>query len=310
MYSAKISASGETQESLIACLALEGFFGFVVDVPFQELNLSIGTFSEDLAQPRTITFFSNRWYSSQDLSLLEEKLRDLLVLDENSSIRCFQISGGANEVAHLTDFPVTRYGRLVHRVSWMPTDLRQGEAELVLDPGLAFGSGLHETTKLCLSLLSELTASEMNTGCVLDVGTGSGILAIASVILGAGRAVALDVDEQALEVAELNASKNGMLAKMEFIQHDILLPPPAEFPVNPNSADMTFANLSREVFAGGVSHIAELTRDGGFIVATGFLESDSTELMKFIDERENSLLLREVRSINDWVALVYERTVT
>tara|TARA_Y100000814_G_scaffold177260_1_gene129563 strand:+ start:69 stop:647 length:579 start_codon:yes stop_codon:yes gene_type:complete len=192
----------------------------------------------------------------------------------------------------------------------MPTDLRQGEAELVLDPGLAFGSGLHETTKLCLSLLSELTASEMNPGCVLDVGTGSGILAIASVILGAGRAVALDVDEQALEVAELNASKNGMLAKMEFVQHDILLPPPAEFPVNPNSADMTFANLSREVFAGGVSHIAELTRDGGFIVATGFLESDSTELMKFIDERENSLLLREVRSINDWVALVYERTVT
>ena len=310
MYSAKISASGETQESLIACLALEGFFGFVVDVPFQELNLSIGTFREDLAQPRTITFFSNRWYSSHDLSLLEEKLRDLLVLDENSSIRCFQISGGANEVAHLTDFPVTRYGRLVHRVSWMPTDLRQGEAELVLDPGLAFGSGLHETTKLCLSLLSELTASEMNTGCVLDVGTGSGILAIASVILGAGRAVALDVDEQALEVAELNASKNGMLAKMEFVQHDILLPPPAEFPVNPNSADMTFANLSREEFAGGVSHIAELTRDGGFIVATGFLESDSTELMKFIDERENSLLLREVRSINDWVALVYERTVT
>ena len=310
MYSAKISASGETQESLIACLALEGFFGFVVDVPFQELNLSIGTFSEDLAQPRTITFFSNRWYSSQDLSLLEEKLRDLLVLDENSSIRCFQISGGANEVAHLTDFPATRYGRLVHRVSWMPTDLRQGEAELVLDPGLAFGSGLHETTKLCLSLLSELTTSEMNPRCVLDVGTGSGIIAIASVILGAGRAVALDVDEQALEVAELNASKNGMLAKMEFVQHDILLPPPAEFPVNPNSADMTFANLSREVFAGGVSHIAELTRDGGFIVATGFLESDSTELMKFIDERENSLLLREVRSINDWVALVYERTVT
>lgn len=310
MYSAEISSSGETQESLIACLALEGFFGFVVDVPFQELNLSIGTFSEDLAQPRTITFFSNRWYSSQDLSLLEGKLRDLSVLDENSSIRCFQISGGANEVAHFTDFPVTRYGRLVHRVSWMPTDLRQGEAELVLDPGLAFGSGLHETTKLCLSLLSELTTSEMNPRCVLDVGTGSGIIAIASVILGAGRAVALDVDEEALEVAKLNAAKNGMLAKMEFVQHDILLPPPAEFPVNLNSADMTFANLSREVFAGGVSHIAELTQHGGFIVATGFLESDSSELMKFIDERENSLLLREVRSINDWVALVYERIVT
>ena len=310
MYSAKISISGEKQESLIACLALEGFFGFVVDVPFQELNLSIGTFSEDLAQPRTITFFSNRWYSSQDLSLLEGKLRDLSVLDENSSISCFQISGGANEVARFTDFPVTRYGRLVHRVSWMPTDLRQGEAELVLDPGLAFGSGLHETTKLCLSVLSELTNSEMSPGCVLDVGTGSGIIAIASVILGAGRAVAVDVDEQALDVAKLNASKNGMLAKMEFVQHDILLPPPAEFPVNPNSADMTFANLSREVFAGGVSHIAELTQDGGFIVATGFLESDSSELMKFIDERENSLLLREVRSINDWVALVYERIVT
>ena len=70
MYSAKILASGDTEESLIACLALEGFFGFVVDVPFQEVNLSMGTFSEDLAQPRTITFFSNRWYSSEDLILL------------------------------------------------------------------------------------------------------------------------------------------------------------------------------------------------------------------------------------------------
>lgn len=309
MYSAKILTSAEMQESLMACLALEGFFGFVVDVPFREANLSTGTHIEDSAQTRTITFFSDRWYSSQALSFLQTKLRGLLILDENSSIECFQVVTEANETAHLIDFPVTRYGRLVHRASGIPIELAEGEVELILDPGLAFGSGLHETTQLCLSILSRLMTSETGPECVLDVGTGSGIVAIASVILGAGRAVALDVDEQALNVAMFNATQNKILNKMEFVKHDILLPPDLKFPIGVNSADITFANLSHEVFAGGISHITELTREGGFIVGTGFLESGVNELKKLIRRRENRLLLKEVHSINDWVALVYERTI-
>ena len=107
MYSAKISTSVEAEESLLACLASEGFFGFVVDIPFHEANLSTGTHREDIDQARTITFFSDRWYSSQDLLFLQAKISDLLVSDKGLSIECFQAAGEADAGAHLTNFPVT-----------------------------------------------------------------------------------------------------------------------------------------------------------------------------------------------------------
>lgn len=85
------------------------------------------------------------------------------------------------------------------------------ELGLELDPGGVFGSGLHPTTQLCLERLLELPPA----ACILDVGTGTGILALAALQLGVERAVLLDLDPRALEVAALNAARNGLSERVE-----------------------------------------------------------------------------------------------
>ena len=100
-------------------------------------------------------------------------------------------------------------GRVRIRPSWIQAAPPPGSVEVVLDPGMAFGTGSHQTTSLCLAALSELLATRPGAA-VLDVGTGSGLLAIAASKLGAGRVAANDVDPVAVDVARENAARNGV----------------------------------------------------------------------------------------------------
>ncbi|MFP6639369.1 MAG: 50S ribosomal protein L11 methyltransferase, partial [Myxococcota bacterium] len=105
---------------------------------------------------------------------------------------------------------------LLIRPRWVSAPLRPGQAEVVIDPGQAFGTGRHESTLLALQSLDELagTAAEMNR--VLDVGTGSGILALAALRRGAGHAVGFDIDRRAVEEAVLNAAANDLEERVKF----------------------------------------------------------------------------------------------
>lgn len=105
-------------------------------------------------------------------------------------------------------FPVLRVGRrLVLRPSWRRYRTQPGDVVIRLDPGRAFGTGHHETTRLCLEALEERLAPG-NT--VLDVGTGSGILSVAAALLGAARVDAVDIDPAAVQVTAANAARNGV----------------------------------------------------------------------------------------------------
>jgi ribosomal protein L11 methyltransferase len=106
------------------------------------------------------------------------------------------------------DFRPLDVGRVRVRPSWIDEAPPPGAVEVVLDPGMAFGTGSHPTTSLCLAALSELLESRAGAS-VLDVGTGSGLLAIAAWKLGAGRVLANDNDPRAVEVARENAARNG-----------------------------------------------------------------------------------------------------
>src|SRR6185369_4716521 len=99
-------------------------------------------------------------------------------------------------------------GRVRVRPSWIDAPPPPGAVEVVLDPGMAFGTGSHPTTALCLAGLSDLLAGRAGAS-VLDVGTGSGLLAIAARKLGAGRVAGNDEDPIAVEVARENAERNG-----------------------------------------------------------------------------------------------------
>jgi ribosomal protein L11 methyltransferase len=160
-----------------------------------------------------------------------------------------------------------RMGRLSIVPSWL--DAPKG-ADLVirLDPGMAFGTGLHPTTRACLELLQ--TVQPMPTA-MLDVGTGSGILALAALRLGASRAVGYDTDQLAVEASTANAQANDLGDRFR-AQHGTLPELAA------GSFPLVVANLVAAVLVELAPRLATHTAPGGTLIASGIIESRSDEV--------------------------------
>lgn len=179
------------------------------------------------------------------------------------------------ERAWLDTFQPMSFGRRTWIVPWnheLPEAAQAADAAIVrLDPGLAFGSGTHPTTALCLRWLDQLADEGKLAGqTVLDFGCGSGILAIAALLLGAERAVGTDIDPQALEASRDNANRNGI--------------DPACFPLYlpqdlPNEqADVVVANILAGPLVQLAPQITGLVRPGGRLALSGILAEQADEV--------------------------------
>lgn len=143
----------------------------------------------------------------------------------------------------------------------------ESAVNVMLDPGLAFGTGTHPTTSMCLEYLD---ASELKDKTVIDYGCGSGILAIAALKLGAERVVGIDIDPQAIEASTENAKRNNVSDKLElFLTED----QPKEL-----SADVLVANILAGPLRELAPLIAVLVKKGGKLALSGLLESQAEEL--------------------------------
>jgi len=168
------------------------------------------------------------------------------------------------ERAWMDDFKPMQFGqRLWICPSW--AEPPQPEAVVLrLDPGLAFGTGTHPTTALCLQWLDQQPLA----GCtVLDYGCGSGILAIAALLLGADKAIAVDNDPQALIATRDNAERNGIDPE----RLAICLPEAIDQYMTPASADVTLANILAGPLQQLAPELTRLTRSGGWVVLSGIL---------------------------------------
>ncbi|WP_411728164.1 50S ribosomal protein L11 methyltransferase [Methyloglobulus sp.] len=174
-----------------------------------------------------------------------------------------------------------------------PTGQEQREENtvcLILDPGLAFGTGTHPTTALCLEWL----ASHDVTGkTVIDYGCGSGILAIAALLLGARMAYAVDIDPQAITAAEDNAVKNN-------VQDKIICCLPEQFKATNVKADVVLANILAKPLIDMVGQIAGLVISKGQLVLSGILAEQADSV---IDAYQPFLLLNKPVQQDDWVRL-------
>ena len=192
--------------------------------------------------------------------------------------------------------PVLHVGEcLVIKPSWRQYVESPGEVVLEIDPGQAFGAGLHPTTQLCLRALEQRLKPGMR---VLDLGTGTGILAITAAKLDAGNVLAVDVDAKAVAAARANARCNGVTDTVH-VRHGSLED------IEP-AYDLILANLLTHIIVemaeeGLASHV----RPGGAIVGSGILEEQLAEVAPALEDHGLSVV--EVMQQDDWIAVIAER---
>ncbi len=158
-------------------------------------------------------------------------------------------------------YDIERVGRIVIRPAWREYAARAGEAVVALDPGMAFGTGQHSTTRMCLAALQE----RLRPGDrVLDLGTGSGILALAAAALGARHCLALDIEEQAIAAARANVALNG--AQNVEVRMGSL-----EAATDQAAFDLVLANINAATVTALAGELAAVLERGGLIVAGGII---------------------------------------
>lgn len=193
-------------------------------------------------------------------------------------------------------FHVLRIGQgVVIKPSWLTYSPAPGDVVVELDPGMAFGTGLHLSTRLCLQALEGLIGPGMR---VLDLGTGSGILAIVAALMGAGQVVALDVDELAVKVATANTATNGVAERVQVELGSI-----ERLPSNAAPFELMLVNIEVQVILELVSQGLLLRlASGGWFVGSGILENQADDVLAAL--AEEGLCDIQVRQERDWVAVV------
>jgi len=183
---------------------------------------------------------------------------------------------------------------VVVKPSWEEYTAKDGEIVVELDPGMAFGTGTHETTRMCAQLLEAYIKEGDH---VLDVGCGSGILSIIAAKLGASRVGAVDTDEVAVRVTKENCSVNGV-DRCVSVYRGVLSDLPTA------KADVIVANIIADVIIGLSGVVGGYLRKGGILIVSGIIRERRQEVAEAYESRGFDLVRTE--EMGEWVAMVWQ----
>lgn len=186
--------------------------------------------------------------------------------------------------------PFSMGDTLVVKPSWEPYAPQEGEKVMELDPGMAFGTGSHETTALCVELMDAYPCE----GSFLDIGTGSGILSIAAGLLGAKEVWAVDIDPVAVEVARDNVKRNGLEDVVTVRQGDLTQGLNQVF-------DMAVANILADVILMLLEPLKNHLKKNGILLCSGIIEGREQDVLDGLAAAGYMVL--ETRRKGDWVAI-------
>ncbi len=197
-------------------------------------------------------------------------------------------------------YHVTSIGqRLVIRPSWREYTPKEHEVMLTLDPGMAFGTGIHPTTRMCLERVEQLTKPGMR---VFDVGTGSGILALAAAKLGASSVYAIDNSTVAAESASANVALNNL---SDHVQVVLGVLDETEASKRAGQYDLVLANIIAHIIGSIAPQLAQVLAPHGLLVVSGIIEARRQDAEGPL--LEQGLELVEEMHIDDWLALTYRK---
>ncbi len=257
--------------------------------------------SGELAPPTSVTV---RTYIPLDATvrsrreMIDVGVRLISLLQPMGELKEREMEEDEWETAWKSHFTLLRVGkRLVIKPTWQEYIATGGEEVVELDPGMAFGTGHHPTTRMCLEELERRILPGMR---VLDLGTGSAILAIAAAKLGAAEIVALDIASEVLPVARANVGSNRVAQKVRVLGGTL-----PHQQVKRAGFDLVVANITAHAIATLANSIAEVLIPSGVLVASGILVEHQAEVEAALSNEPLEMVER--RYDNDWALLVARR---
>lgn len=252
---------------------------------------------DDIGAPRTWTAHFESAQSRDHAASALSAQADILPLD----VEATDVEDEDWARRTQADLPAVRVGRVVVAPPWdmvaagaRQPQLAVPDVTVEIEPSRGFGTGHHQSTRLCLALLQ---ARDLKQRTVIDVGTGSGVLAIVAAKLGAEFVSAIDVDPDAVENARENVARNGVGAVVEVHVGDV-----TDSTLAP--ADIVTANLTGTLLARHAASLSALVRPGGSLIAAGFTVDEKGLVMEAFSE---GFAPSESAEEDDWWAFVFAR---
>ncbi|WFD11580.1 50S ribosomal protein L11 methyltransferase [Tepidibacter hydrothermalis] len=185
--------------------------------------------------------------------------------------------------------------KIVVKPTWEEYEKNEGDIVIELDPGMAFGTGTHETTTMCIRELEKRVNKE---DAVFDIGCGSGILSIAAAKLGAKKTIGVDLDEVAVKVSKENAELNNVDSSVEIRYGNLMN-------VVTEKADIVVANIIADIIAILAKDVSNFLNEDGLFISSGII-LDKIEFVKAA-LIENNFEILEVNTMGEWAAIVSKK---
>ena len=194
--------------------------------------------------------------------------------------------------------PIKIGNRIVVVPEWEPYEKADGEITVALNPGMAFGTGTHETTSMCIEALQDIVFEGDE---VLDIGCGSGILSVTALLCGANRADATDIDRNAVNVAYENAELNGVKDRLHATEDNILS---AESPIRTagKKYNVVIANIVADVIIEICGFVKTLIKPYGCFVASGIISERLDDVVKAMND--NGLCVAAIHEKRGWNCII------
>lgn len=254
----------------------------------------------DTEETKIMAYFSEEETNlPEKIAVIREKIRNLTEFGLSIGSGTVELSNVNQEdwesawkqyfkPVHVTD-------RIVVKPEWEEYSPQEGEIVIEIDPGMAFGTGTHETTSMCINQIEKnLKAGDR----VIDIGSGSGILSMAAVLLGAEKATGVDLDPVAVRVALENVELNNLQDKIEILHGNLT-------DVIREKADIVVANIMADIILMLLEDVREFIKDDGLFISSGIIQEKRAAVEARLLEKNFSIV--EVETKGEWCAITAQK---
>jgi ribosomal protein L11 methyltransferase len=305
----QVATTTEASDAVYNILSDAGAAGVVIEDPNDFIMMNTDEKSWDYVEQELIDkmgtdvkvkgYFANEEFNEEKLKTIQSRVNQL---DE------FGLNKGPGIIETKDVFdedwanawkqyykPVKAGEKIVIKPTWEEYQVQAGDLVIEMDPGMAFGTGTHETTVMCIKLLEKYVTPD---SVVFDVGSGSGILGISAVKLGAKHVECVDIDNVACKVAKENAEHNNVVDKLDVKCGNLL-------DVVKEKADVIVANIIADIIIGFTADAWKAINPGGIFISSGIIKDRRDEVLDKISSSDFEVL--EVLEMGEWCAIAAER---